>query len=227
MSSSPSLSAKEEGLPSPASIGTPFPYLSISRPKVVENTGAPVESMEKPISVSSDEAGATEQRARRQGHEEALAEARKSFEAAVQKEREILVEAISRFQRDRALYFQQVESQVVQLALSIARKILHREAQIDPLMLAGIVRVTLERIEGVSRISLRVNPQNGAEWRKYLTMHLQPAEVPEIIEDPEQPADRCALETSMGSTVVGVDVQLQEIEKGLLDLIAARPGNSQ
>ena len=58
------------------------------------------------------------------------------------------------FTRDRASYFQKVEGEVVQLALGIARKILHREAQLDPLLLAGIVRVALEKIDGATGVDV-------------------------------------------------------------------------
>ena len=132
--------------------------------------------------------------------------------------------ALAQFTHDRAAYFQRVEGEVVQLALSIARKILHREAQIDPLLLAGIVRVALEKIDGATGVILRIHPQNAAEWRRYLSTHPEPSDVPQIVEDPAQPLDRCALETSMGTTTIGVEVQLKEIEQGLMDLLAARPG---
>ena len=64
-------------------------------------------------------------------------------------------------------YFQRVESEVVRLALSIARKILHREAQIDPLLLTGIVRVALESVNDGTQVRLRANPQEIPFWRDY------------------------------------------------------------
>ena len=64
----------------------------------------------------------------------------------------------AQFAAQREGYFQRVESEVVQLALSIARKILHREAQIDPLLLAGIVRVALESLNDGTQVRLRANP---------------------------------------------------------------------
>ena len=45
--------------------------------------------------------------------------------------------AVTEFARQRTDYFRRVESEAVRLALSIARKVLHREAQMDPLLLAG------------------------------------------------------------------------------------------
>jgi flagellar assembly protein FliH len=167
---------------------------------------------------------AREAQARTQGHAEGQAAAHNVFEEQLARERASLAAALTGFTRDRAAYFEKVEAEVVQLALAIARKILHREAQLDPLLLAGIVRVALEEIDGATGVRLRVHPQNAAEWRGFLASHLDPADVPEIIEDPAQALDRCFLETSMGTAVLGLEVQLKEIEQGLMDLLAARPG---
>lgn len=166
---------------------------------------------------------AREAQARAQGRQEGQTEARKSFEDQLARERAILAEALAQFRRDRADYFQTVETEVVQLALSIARKILHRESQLDPLLLAGMVRVALEKIDGATQVVLRVHPQRAEEWKKYLTLQMEPEELPGIVEDPAQEPDRCVLQTSMGTAVVGIEVQLKEIEQGLMDLLAARP----
>jgi len=173
---------------------------------------------------SASDAAAREAQIRSQGRQEGQAEAGKIFADQLARERESLASALVQFTRDRAAYFQKVEGEVVQLALSIARKILHREAQIDPLLLAGIVRVALEKIDGATGVILRVHPQNAADWRRYLATYLEPAGVPEIVEDPAQPPDRCQLVTSMGTATLGLEGQLKEIEQGLTDLLAAPPG---
>jgi flagellar assembly protein FliH len=214
--------------------GEPFPYDAIPDAPI---TRAPDISADGEGSEQSglrenaaggvpDEAAARELQVRAQAREDGQTEARKAFDEQLTRERAGLAEALAQFRRQRAAYFQKVEAEVVQLALAIARRILHREAQLDPLLLAGMVRVALEKIDGATSIRLRVHPQNAAEWRRYLTLRLEPAEVPEIVEDPAQEPDRCTLETSMGTAVIGVEVQLKEIEQGLLDLLAARPGTA-
>lgn len=150
-------------------------------------------------------------------------EAQKSFVEQLARERSSIAQALARFTRDRAVYFEKIEGEVVQLALSIARKILHREAQVDPLLLAGVVRVALDKIDKASRVILRIHPQNAADWRSYLATQLDPANLPDIVEDKGQPLDGCLLETSMGVASFGLEVQLKEIEQGLMDLLAARP----
>jgi|SRR5579863_656486 flagellar assembly protein FliH len=174
----------------------------------------------------SSEAAAREAKVRTQARQEAQAESAKQFDDKLARERESLSSALAQFTHDRAAYFQKVEGEVVQLALGIARKILHRESQLDPLLLAGIVRVALEKIDGATGVALRIHPQNAADWRRYLTTRLDPADLPQIVEDPAQPLDGCVLETSMGTATIGLDIQLKEIEQGLMDLLAARPGSA-
>jgi flagellar assembly protein FliH len=164
-----------------------------------------------------------EAHARALGREEGKSEARKNYDEQLAKERSTLGAALTQFARDRAAYYQNVETEVVQLALSIARHILHREAQLDPLLLAGVVRVALEKIEKATGVTLRIHPHNAADWRRFFSLNLDPADLPEIVEDAALAPDRCLLETSMGTAELGMEVQLQEIEKGLMDLLAARP----
>jgi flagellar assembly protein FliH len=227
MSSSPSRAPAAASLPAPkfSAALEPFPYASIAvdpsaRGRMADGFGLSVQPAEGGVA----EAAVRETQARAQGRQEGLAEARKIFDEQVGRERSNLAAALAQFTRDRANYFQKVEGEVVQLALSIARKILYREAQLDPLLLAGIVRVALEKIDGATGVVLRIHPENAADWRRYLATQLDPADRPEIVEDPAQPPDRCTLETSMGTALIGLEVQLKEIEQGLMDLLAARPG---
>jgi len=118
------------------------------------------------------------------------------------------------------------EDAAVRLALSIARKILHRETQVDPLLLMGIVRAALEKIEGATGVTLVVNPKQVAEWRQYFAERPELA-APDIVEDAAMPGDQCGLKTAMGTTEIGVEMQLKEIEQRLMDLLAARPQDEE
>jgi flagellar assembly protein FliH len=192
----------------------PFQYLAVSPPSGA--TGG--------VGANEAATASPETEARLQGRMEGLAAAQKTFEEQSGRERSAIAAALAQFTRDRADYFAKIEGQVVELALAIARKILHREAQLDPLLLAGIVRVALEKIDGATGVTLRVHPQNAADWRRYLATHLEPSDLPQFAEDPSLPLDQCTLQTSMGTAALGLEVQLREIEQGLMDLLAARPG---
>lgn len=200
----------------------PFPYDTVS----LSGSGVsrPFASAREPMESVADEGAALAARARSEGREQGLAESKELFVQRLDEARASLAAALEQFSRDRARYFQRVEAEVVQLAMSIARKILHREAQLDPLLLAAIVRVALEKIDGATAVTLRLHPQNAADWRRYLTTHLAPADVPEIVEDPSEAIDQCVLETSLGTASICIEGQLKEIEQGFMDLLAVRPG---
>lgn len=225
MSTSPSRSPAPAALGAPATLTPtlqPFPYDSIA-PGASAHARMAGGLYGPGTGDGTAEAAARETQARAQGRQEVLTEARATFDQQLGRERASLAAALAEFTRDRATYFQKVEAEVIQLALAIARKILHRESQLDPLLLAGIVRVALEKIDGATGVVLRIHPENAADWRRYLSTQLEPADRPEIVEDPAQPLDRCTLETSMGTALIGLEVQLKEIEQGLMDLLAARP----
>jgi len=166
-----------------------------------------------------------EQQILQRGIEEGKAAARAGYEQAAAKLREEVGRALREFAAERDSYFHRVEEQVVRLALAIARKILHRESQVDPLLLTGIMRVALEQIDAGSKIKLRANPVDLEAWRAYFAQSGENVPKPELIADPNLEPNRCMLETELGTTEIGLETQLKEIEQGFLDLLAQRPGS--
>jgi flagellar assembly protein FliH len=157
------------------------------------------------------------------GKQVAEQQLRGSAETAVAESRERVRRALEEFAHERTEYYRRVEIEVVQLALGIARKILHREAQIDPNLLAGIVRVTLEKLDSATKVNLYVNPREGTDWRHYFARQMEGAPAPEIHDDGTLAPGECRMETSLGTAEIGLELQLKEIETGLLDLLAERP----
>jgi flagellar assembly protein FliH len=170
---------------------------------------------------SAAEAAAAQ--AREAGRQWGERESRMKFEEQLAQARIGIAKAIADFAFERAAYYRKIEREAVQLALSIARKVLHREAQMDPLLLMGIVRVAMERIEDATKIVLAVHPQRAAAWREYMLAKVDAGGISEIVEENALPLEQCELRTSMGSAALGLEVQLKEIEQGLADLLAARP----
>ena len=113
--------------------------------------------------------------AREMGRQEGEAQGRAAGEPHLAQVRASVDAALAGFARDRAQYYQQVETEVVQLALAIARKILHREAQVDPMLLAGLVRITLEKIESATKVVVRVHPQQVRNAAAILPSTWRPA----------------------------------------------------
>ena len=176
--------------------------------------------------LSEDQIRAREARARKEGREEGLAQSRAEFEKKLAGEKQALVQAARDFARERETYFHRVEAEVVSLALAIARKILHREAQVDPLLLAGVVRVGLDNVTAGTRVRLRVHPDQIQAWQAFFSQQPDLQSLPELMGDATLGPGRCMLETELGSTDLTLETQLKEIEQGFFDLLAQRPKNS-
>src|SRR5579863_9260854 len=92
---------------------------------------------------------------------------RREFEQKLAMAREPIAAMLAGFEDQRSHYYAQVEMEIVQLALSIAAKILHREAQVDPMLVAALVRLAVERMREGSSVTIRVSPGKGASWKQY------------------------------------------------------------
>lgn len=130
--------------------------------------------------------------------------------------------SIAAFEVQRGEYYARVEAEVVQLALAIAAKILHREAQVDPMLVAALVKMTIEKMREGSSVSVRVGPGRAQRWKEYFGQEPGVSRV-EVTEDAELSEYDCLLETELGVANFGLDTQLKEVEKGFFDLLALRP----
>jgi flagellar assembly protein FliH len=193
----------------------PFPYAEVASSNATSESGA----------ATQDHSQLQQAEALAQARQQGQQEGRTEMGAALQREREQVARALHEFATERGNYYRRVEGEVVQLALAIARKILHREAQLDPHALAGIVRVTIERMDAGTKVSLHVHPREASEWRHYFAGQLEGELALEVHEDPVLGAGECRIETALGATEVGFESQIKEIETGLLDLLAERPGS--
>jgi len=172
---------------------------------------------------SEDDVRMQVEQARAHGMREGEAQSRGKFERELTGERQSLAKAVQDFARDREAYFCHVEAEVVKLAIGIARKILHREVQVDPLLLAGVVRVGLEKIALGTSVRLRVHPDHVYAWHDFFSNQPEHGVVPELLGDATLGMGQCILETALGTTELTLEAQLAEIERGFFDLLAQRP----
>jgi len=199
----------------------PFPYAEV--PACHAPSGAVLNASDGRVSDTRQTLAGQEAAALEKARQEGEARARAAFDRQLAEIRDSVRGALTNFAQERTSYYQRVEKEVVQLAFSIARKILRREAQIDPLLLAGMVRVALEKIESGTKVVVRVHPEQVSACRAYFAQHMEPREVPEVVEDSHLPTQHCVLQTVLGITELGPEVQLKEIEQGLFDLLGQRP----
>jgi flagellar assembly protein FliH len=172
---------------------------------------------------NEEEVRAKEEQARALGSQEGEARARAGHEQELGAERAAVAKALQDFAREREDYFCHVETEVVKLAIGIARKILHREVQVEPLLLAGVVRVALEKIAAGTSVRLRVHPDHVYAWHDFFANQQGLRTAPELLGDGTLGTGHCVLETALGATDLSLEAQLVEIERGFFDLLAQRP----
>jgi flagellar assembly protein FliH len=119
---------------------------------------------------------------------------------------------------------QAVEHEVVELALAVAARILRREAQMDPLLLTGAVRVALGQLSGSTQVRLRVPAAELDLWSESMALVPNLAVRPTVIAGEGMRLGDCMIETELGSVDLGIRAQLGEIERGFFDR-AGGPAN--
>ncbi|MGC2183296.1 MAG: FliH/SctL family protein [Terriglobales bacterium] len=158
-----------------------------------------------------------------EGIREGLQQAQDSCEKQLAEERSKVAEALRAFAQKTSEYYSRAEVELVHLALAIAAKILHREAQVDPMLVAALVKVAMEKLQHGTMATVRVRPEEVGEWNRYFEGDASREIRLEVKADPSVEAHNCILETELGSTELGLDAQLKEIEQGFFDLLAQRP----
>jgi flagellar assembly protein FliH len=130
--------------------------------------------------------------------------------------------AVAAFKEAQARYFAEAEAAVVRLALSIAARVLHREAQLDPLLLRGAVRVALEHTQQSVTCVLEAAADKVEAWERWLSGDRTLGRLQIRVKEDAAPG-HCRLEIGASSADLSVNTQLAEIERGFFDLLQSRP----
>jgi flagellar assembly protein FliH len=144
----------------------------------------------------------------RRGREEASAEIKPVLER--------LARAATDLSNLRDRIRRQAETDLVRLALAIAKRVMHRELAIDPDAMQGIVRTALDRLQNREIARLRVHPSHVGPVRSCLEAAGR-APALEVTGDPSLNCGDAIFETSLGELDASVDSQLREIERGFAD----------
>ena len=196
---------------------------AVLRRQAAEDSASEAALKARELAMQQELAAAVEA-ARAEGARLGEAQAQAAAQQAIGEERAAVLSALQDFAIRRDEYFRRVESEIVRLALAIARKVLHREAQMDPLLLAGVVRVALDQMQAGSRVVLRSSPESADLWREFCEQHCQGNHAVEVVADSALEGHVCLLQAEVGSSEISLDSQLQEIESGFFDLLREPPG---
>jgi flagellar assembly protein FliH len=118
----------------------------------------------------------------------------------------------------------EAEGDLVKLAISIARRVLHRELTLDPESIEGLIRVALDKLQSRELCRVRVHPDQGEAIRKSLERFANSQKV-ELITDSSLQCGDVLFETAHGNLDASIESQLGEIERGLADRLRRLPQN--
>lgn len=155
--------------------------------------------------------------ARVEGYRRARTEYEGELSARLAEERRRIDRMRAEFARDRQRFFSAAESQVVRLALAVASRVLSREVAADGMHLRATVKAALARVQDNSATTLLVPAEEAEAWTALLGQS-SAGKVRVVAEERMSPGE-CVLETSVGRVELGVDVQIEEIERGFGELL--------
>ena len=137
--------------------------------------------------------------------------------AEAERHRRQTAELVENLARERDRYLHAIEQEVVRLALAVAARILRREAQMDPLLLTGAVRVALGQVAATSEIRLRVPAKEADLWKETMAILPKLTVKPLVVADEGMLLGECVIESKVGTVDLGIRSQLGEIERGFFD----------
>lgn len=124
--------------------------------------------------------------------------------------------ALSEISRLRKQIYADTEAEIVELALSIARKIVGCEIETNPGLIAGVLTQALEKVETHQNVSVRINPKD-LDFIKYSDLQvadtIESPEAIKIIEDPAISRGGCLVQTESGEIDARIEKQINVIEE--------------
>lgn len=126
-----------------------------------------------------------------------------------------LAETIDELRAVRRDLLVKAERQLVELALAIARRIVHREVTIDRELLAVMGRVALDRLGSVSAATIRLHPDDYAAVTRGRGDEWTAGGTTTVVPDPLVRRGGCLVQSDFGVIDIGVDAQIQEIARTL------------
>lgn len=167
------------------------------------------------IREAEENASLIEQAAHDRGLSQAEAKISAQVAAQVADLREQLAATIAEVANLYGAIAAQAERELVELALEIAKKVVHREVTIDREVALTLARVTLERLDSRAVAALHLHPEDCA----YVSANLEKLDFHgaiELVEDRSITAGGCLVRTQNGDIDARIDQLFDEISRGML-----------
>lgn len=132
-----------------------------------------------------------------------------------------LAQTIEELTALRVEILQKTERQVVQLAVAMAKRIVHREISLDADLIAAMARVALERMGEVANATIRLHPDDYAATAG-AGGHAGTGVV-QVVADPAVRRGGCLVRSDFGLIDISADAQIAELSTALLGAHAEAP----
>jgi flagellar assembly protein FliH len=179
-------------------------------------TGMPaVPAAEARPTAASAEPSEETRRAFQAGYDLGREETRSQLESVA----ESFVKALEELAEFRARLRDRYERELLELALGVARKVVHHELAERPAIWLGMIRAAVQRAVDRERIRVRVPPALLAFLRDALPeLRASLGDVKEltVVEDPALPETGCVVESQFGEIDAGLDTQLDACRRALV-----------
>ncbi len=151
-----------------------------------------------------------------QGEKAGMAIAEKKIEASMRR----YAEAILAIGQLRPQIYARVEREVVKLAIEVAKKIVHREIQVDHDIIQTLVRVALSHVAEKSAVTVHLHPVDYGfllEHRAELTQGNDDGRDIVLLADKSIDRGGCLIETECGEIDARIEEEFRELERSFFE----------
>jgi flagellar assembly protein FliH len=127
-----------------------------------------------------------------------------------------IAQTLEELGRLRKAIIRDTERQMVQLALALARRLVHREVSMDPTLVAAMAHVALERLGDAAPATIKLHPDDFAVISGQRGTAWEGAQVT-ILPDPAVTRGGCVVESDFGTVDGQIDAQFEQMSRALLD----------
>jgi flagellar assembly protein FliH len=156
----------------------------------------------------------------RQGEQSGLATAEQKIDALIKRHAESILE----IGQIKAVLYSQVEREVVQLAIEVAKKIVHREILVDRDIIQTLVHVALAHVAEKTPVTIHVNPvdYNHISERQTELSHAEGRSIT-LVADKSIERGGCLIETDCGDIDARLEEKFREVERAFFEGVSKRP----
>lgn len=173
----------------------------------------PADSPKQPVDLAHLEKAAYES-GFLQGEKAGMEIAEQKIEAVMRRYSESILE----LGKLRPSLYSQVEREVVKLAVEVAKKIVHREIQVDKDIIQTLVRVALSHVAEKSAVTIHLNPMDHNHLLA-LRDELSQAEGRDIALLADKSIERggCLIQTECGDIDARIEEKFREVEQSFFE----------